>query len=80
MKTTDISREGVLEGPSFELYEHLIKKFPGLEIFASGGVRNMDDIKHLQDIGLHGVIFGKAYHIGKITLNEIETFIGNSQN
>ena len=78
LKTTDINREGVLEGPSFELYDHLIKKFPGLQIFASGGVRNMDDIKQLADMGIHGVIFGRAYHEGKITLKEIEDFIAGA--
>jgi len=78
LKTTDINREGVLEGPSFELYDHLIKKFPGLKVFASGGVRNMEDIKQLEDIGVHGVIFGRAYHEGKITLHEIESYISQA--
>ncbi len=77
LKTTDISREGVLEGPSFELYESLIEGFPELCIFASGGVRNMDDIKRLEDIGCYGVIFGKAFYEGKITLKEIEHYINS---
>lgn len=74
LKTTDISKDGVLEGPSFELYEQLTKKFPELCIFASGGVRNMDDIKRLQDIGVYGVIFGKAFYEGHITLQELSQF------
>ena len=74
LKTTDISREGAMEGPSFALYEHLMQKFPELCLFASGGVRNLDDIKRLRDIGLYGVIFGKAFYEGKITLKELETF------
>lgn len=78
LKTTDISRDGVLEGPSFELYENLKRRFPELSIFASGGVRNMDDIKRLEDIGIYGVIFGRAYYEGKITLKELEQFISKS--
>lgn len=74
VKTTDIAKDGVLEGPSFKLYEGLLEQFPGLCIFASGGVRSMDDIKRLQDIGVYGVIFGKAFYEGHITLKELEQF------
>ena len=74
LKTTDISRDGALEGPSFDLYREILKKFPDLCLFASGGVRNMDDIKRLQDDGLYGVIFGKAYYEGRITLKEMDKF------
>lgn len=74
LKTTDISKDGVLSGPSFDLYESLIKRFPNLHLFASGGVRDIDDIKRLSDIGLKGVIFGKAFYEGKVTLKEIELF------
>lgn len=79
IKTTDISRDGVLEGPAIELYKELIKQFPGLCVFASGGVRNMDDIYRLQDAGLYGVIFGRAFYEGKITLKEIDKFFGVNQ-
>ena len=75
LKTTDISKDGILEGPSFDLYKSLIKEFPNLCVFASGGVRNMDDIKKLSDQGLYGVIFGKAFYEGNITLKEIENFV-----
>lgn len=78
LKTTDISREGTLVGPPFELYGQLLKRFPGISLFASGGVRHMDDIKRLQDMGLYGVIFGKAYYEGRITLKEIEAFVVRS--
>ena len=74
LKTTDISKDGVLSGPSFGLYKQLIQTFPNLSIFASGGVRNMDDIKKLQDIGLYGVIFGKAFYEGNISLDDIGSF------
>ncbi len=75
LKTTDINRDGVLEGPAIDLYREIIKEFPELCVFASGGVRNIDDIKTLRDEGLYGVIFGRAYYEGKITLKEIEEFM-----
>ena len=78
LKTTDISRDGALEGPSFDLYKRLSQEFPNLRIFASGGVRNMDDIKRLADQGLYGIIFGKAFYEGRITLSEIENFVAET--
>ncbi|MEP0367834.1 MAG: 1-(5-phosphoribosyl)-5-[(5-phosphoribosylamino)methylideneamino] imidazole-4-carboxamide isomerase [Cyclobacteriaceae bacterium] len=75
LKTTDISKDGVLSGPSFDLYSDLRKRFPDLQVFASGGVRNMEDIRKLKDVGVKGVIFGKAFYEGKISLKEIEKFI-----
>ncbi|CAE7238506.1 hisA [Symbiodinium microadriaticum] len=78
VKTTDINRDGVLAGPAFDLYRELINEFPGLCIFASGGIRNMDDIQELEDLGLYGVIFGRAFYEGAITLKEIEQFNSKS--
>lgn len=77
LKTTDISRDGILEGPAIELYKDIIKRFPGICLFASGGVRNIQDFYLLRDAGLYGVIFGRAYYEGKITLNEIEKFVAS---
>lgn len=74
LKTTDISKDGAMTGPSFDLYIQLVKAFPNLSIFASGGIRNMEDIKKLQDIGLYGAIFGKAFYEGNITLDDIDSF------
>jgi phosphoribosylformimino-5-aminoimidazole carboxamide ribotide isomerase len=75
VKCTDISREGLMAGPSFELYEDIVQKFPDLCLLASGGLRNVDDIIKLQEIGVAGVIFGKAYYEGKIKLKELEQFL-----
>ncbi|MEQ6118535.1 1-(5-phosphoribosyl)-5-[(5-phosphoribosylamino)methylideneamino] imidazole-4-carboxamide isomerase [Reichenbachiella sp. MALMAid0571] len=75
LKTTDISKDGTLEGPSYKLYEEIIKKFPNLHVFASGGVRNIADFEKLNDLGVHGVVFGKAFYENKITLNDIDQFI-----
>ncbi len=72
LKTTDISRDGALEGPAFDLYKEIMDRFPDLCVFASGGVRNMDDIRKLDEAGLYGVIFGKAFYEGNITLKDLE--------
>lgn len=74
VKSTDISRDGVLEGPAFSFYQEIIDKFKDLKILASGGVRGVDDIKKLNEIGLFGVIFGKAYYEGILKLKDLEQF------
>jgi phosphoribosylformimino-5-aminoimidazole carboxamide ribotide isomerase len=72
VKSTDIEKDGILEGPAFEHYERLVKKYPEIHFMASGGVRDVDDIKHLEDIGVKSVIFGKAYYEGNLSLKDIE--------
>jgi phosphoribosylformimino-5-aminoimidazole carboxamide ribotide isomerase len=75
LKCADITRDGTLVGPYFEMYSSILEQFPDLRLYASGGVRNMDDIKKLEDIGVYGVIIRKALYEGKITLKDIENFI-----
>jgi len=72
---TDIAVDGMLTGPSVDLYTKLRDAFPELEIIASGGVSGIEDISELEKKGLDGVIFGKAYYEGKITENEIRKFL-----
>lgn len=74
-KCTDISRDGVLEGPAFSFYDEILKKFPELQVLASGGVRGVDDIKRLNDMGIFAVIFGKAYYEGILNLKDLEQFL-----
>jgi phosphoribosylformimino-5-aminoimidazole carboxamide ribotide isomerase len=74
VKTTDISKDGELKGPSFALYQQMIEKFPGLCILASGGVRGVDDIHQLNDIGVYGAIFGSALYENKLQIKELEYF------
>jgi len=69
---TDISTDGMLAGPNFGLYKKLKKRFPELKIIASGGVSSIDDLKELKYIKVDGVIVGKAYYEGKISLNELK--------
>jgi phosphoribosylformimino-5-aminoimidazole carboxamide ribotide isomerase len=78
VKITDIDKDGLLEGPSFELYQEVFNRFPGIKILASGGVRNLDDIKKLNDNGVFGVIFGKAFFENKITLNDLDSFLAKA--
>ena len=77
--STDISKDGVMAGPSIDLYTHMCEKFQELKIIASGGVSEMEDIHHLNKLSLYGVIVGKAIYENKITLNEISSFISNNQ-
>ncbi|HRI79310.1 MAG TPA: 1-(5-phosphoribosyl)-5-[(5-phosphoribosylamino)methylideneamino] imidazole-4-carboxamide isomerase [Cyclobacteriaceae bacterium] len=74
-KCTDISRDGVLEGPAFDFYAEIIENFPDLKLLASGGVRGVDDIQRLNDMGIFAVIFGKAYYEGVLKLKDIERFL-----
>lgn len=78
VKTTDISKDGILSGPSFHLYEKIIKTFPDICVLASGGVTSVDDIKHLNDIGVFAVIIGRALYEEKIKLNELDSFLAKA--
>jgi phosphoribosylformimino-5-aminoimidazole carboxamide ribotide isomerase len=70
---TDISKDGVMKGPSVELYKKIIAEHPEINLIASGGVSNIDDVKELQVIGCSGVIIGKAIYEGNIALDELVT-------
>lgn len=69
---TDISRDGMLTGPSFDLYHNILSNFPELRLVASGGVSSMQDLNTLKENGLYGAIVGKAYYEGKVTLEELK--------
>lgn len=71
---TDISKDGMLEGPSTELYQKILERFPGIKLIASGGVTTMDNLHHLRDAGLFGAIVGKAIYEGKVTLEQLADF------
>lgn len=75
LKSTEIDRDGSLQGPAIEMYQNIREQFPDLKILASGGVRSVDDLKALQDIGVHGVIFGKSFYEGRIKLKELSPFL-----
>lgn len=74
---TDISKDGMLEGPSIDLYKSILKECsnnsPGqsIKLIASGGVTTIDDVDNLEQIGCEGVIIGKALYENKINLKEL---------
>ena len=68
---TDISRDGLLQGPSTPLYRQIMQAFPECQLIASGGVSSIDDIRALDAAGIPAVVFGKAMYEGKIDLNEL---------
>ena len=72
--STDISRDGMLSGPAFDLYSEIMKTLPEVEIIASGGISSMYDILRLNEMGVPGVIVGKAIYENRISLKEIEKF------
>ncbi|WP_019989083.1 1-(5-phosphoribosyl)-5-[(5-phosphoribosylamino)methylideneamino]imidazole-4-carboxamide isomerase [Rudanella lutea] len=69
--STDVAKDGLLQGPSFELYRNLQERSADLQIIASGGVANMGDIEKLAEMNLFGVIVGKAIYEGRVTLKDL---------
>lgn len=71
---TDVSKDGLLQGPSFELYQEIQEAFPDLKLIASGGVSKLEDLMALDEMDLYGAIVGKAFYEGRITLEELADF------
>lgn len=68
---TDIAKDGMLEGPSIELYKQILNKNSGLKLIASGGVSSLEDLIQLKKIGCEAAIVGKAIYEGRISLTEL---------
>ena len=68
---TDISKDGMMEGPSLILYKEIMRRFPTLNLIASGGVSTKEDLVLLNEAGCKGAIVGKAFYEGAITLDEL---------
>ena len=73
---TDISKDGLLQGSSNELYQEIMEEFPGIKLVASGGVTDESDLKELQRIGVYGAIVGKAIYEGRINLETLKKYHG----
>ena len=73
--STDISKDGMLGGPSLDLYMSILKNNPKLNLIASGGISNLQDLEDVFKIGCEGVIIGKAIYEDRISLKELENFI-----
>jgi phosphoribosylformimino-5-aminoimidazole carboxamide ribotide isomerase len=69
--STDIRRDGMLEGPNLELYRYLVKQYSKVKWYASGGVRSTEDIDSLEQTGVEGVIVGKAIYEHRIDINSL---------
>ena len=69
---TDISKDGVMEGPSIDLYKKILEEHPEINLIASGGVSNIDDVIQLKEIGCSGAIIGKAIYEGLVPLNPLK--------
>ena len=72
---TDISKDGLLQGPSIDLYKKIIEKNPEINLIASGGVTSAKDLETLKNNGCSGAIIGKAIYEGKISLEELASFL-----
>ncbi len=76
---TDISKDGMLEGPSFNLYKKILSETAsGLKLIASGGISTFDELPKLAELGCEGTIIGKAIYENRISLKQLENFILNS--
>ena len=75
---TDISKDGLLKGPSVDTYKEIIERIH-INLIASGGIASMDDVFKVAEIGCEGVIIGKAIYEGKISLAELSRFILNNE-
>ena len=71
---TDVLRDGTLTGPNFDLYVEILNRYPALQLQASGGVRNIDDLELLRELGVPAAISGKALLDGRITSEEVRAF------
>ncbi|MCW3467569.1 1-(5-phosphoribosyl)-5-[(5-phosphoribosylamino)methylideneamino]imidazole-4-carboxamide isomerase [Chitinophaga nivalis] len=72
---TDIAKDGLLQGPSTELYQKIIARFSQIHFIASGGVTTVGDIEALQEIGCSGAIIGKAIYEGNIPVEALKSFL-----
>ncbi|HQZ50260.1 MAG TPA: 1-(5-phosphoribosyl)-5-[(5-phosphoribosylamino)methylideneamino]imidazole-4-carboxamide isomerase [Chitinophagaceae bacterium] len=72
---TDISKDGLLEGPSVDLYKKIINEHPSIDLIASGGVSTIKDLEELREVGCSGAIIGKAIYENKISLTDLKKFL-----
>lgn len=72
---TDISKDGMLKGPSFDLYQRILAESPKTKLIASGGISKFDELPKLATMGCEGVIIGKAIYENRISLKELENYI-----
>ena len=74
MICTDIAKDGMLQGPSFDLYKTILNSINPVKLIASGGISTFDELPKLADLGCEGVIIGKAIYEGNMSLKQLETY------
>lgn len=74
---TDISKDGMLQGPAFDLYKNLLAATKGLQLIASGGISDFEELPKLAALGCEGTIIGKAIYENRISLKQLEQYILN---
>jgi phosphoribosylformimino-5-aminoimidazole carboxamide ribotide isomerase len=72
--STDVAKDGLLQGPSFDLYKNMQDKCPDLNIIASGGISGLEDVEKLAEMNIYGVIIGKAIYENRISLADLQRF------
>ncbi|RTY89093.1 1-(5-phosphoribosyl)-5-[(5-phosphoribosylamino)methylideneamino]imidazole-4-carboxamide isomerase [Flavobacterium sp. GT3R68] len=72
---TDIAKDGMLQGPSFDLYKKILAQVPNIKLIASGGISVFDELPELAAMGCEGTIIGKAIYEGRLSLKQLENFI-----
>jgi len=73
--STDISKDGMLEGPAYPLYKKILNNIPNINLIASGGITSITDLVKLKELGCEGAIIGKAIYEKRIKLKQLEKFI-----
>ncbi len=74
---TDISKDGVLEGPSLTLYKKITARFPNVKLIASGGVSSAEDVTNVEKTGADGVVIGKAFYENRIKCEDLALWLQN---
>ncbi len=72
---TDIAKDGMLQGPSFDLYKKMLEELEGVKLIASGGISKFEELPKLAELGCEGTIIGKAIYENKISLKQLEDYI-----
>ena len=75
---TDISKDGMLQGPSFAIYKEILTEVKNVKLIASGGISTFDELPRLAENGCEGVIIGKAIYENRISLKQLEQYILNN--
>ena len=75
---TDISKDGMLQGPSFDLYQKILNETSTIKLIASGGISTFEELPKLAKMGCEGTIIGKAIYEHKISMKQIENYILNN--